>query len=252
MEWVLAIAASFCAGLIDAIVGGGGLILLPALFALFPHTPPATLFGTNKSASVWGTAMAVSQYARRVSVNWTVMLPGAMAALVGGFLGAWHVTLVDPGFLRKLLPFVLGAVFAYTLLKKEMGQVHAPHSSLRRARVLATLIGAVLGWYDGFFGPGTGSFLMIAMVRIMGFDFLHASVNAKILNLATNLAALTLFGLKGHVMWPVGLVMAVANVTGAFVGVRLALRHGSGFVRKLFIVVVGSLILKTLFDAYLK
>ncbi len=252
MELVLVSLASLLAGGIDSIVGGGGLILVPALFAVYPSAAPATLFGTNKSASVWGTTIATLQYARRVQLRWPVLLPAAGAALVGSFVGAWTVTQVNPDFLRRLLPFILLAVLLYTLAKKDLGSTHAPRHTHGRETALACAIGGVIGWYDGFFGPGTGSFFIFLFVRLLGYDFLNASASAKLLNVATNLAAIALFALKGHVWWKVGLVMAVANVVGSLIGTRLALKHGAGFVRGVFIVVVSALILKTGYDAFLK
>ena len=252
MDLLLVSLASLLAGGIDSIVGGGGLILVPALFAVYPNAAPATLFGTNKSASVWGTSIATVQYARRVQMRWAVLLPAAGAALVGAFIGAWVVTLIDPTFLRRLLPFILLAVLLYTLAKKDLGRTHAPRHAQGRETLLACAIGAVIGWYDGFFGPGTGSFFIFLFVRLLGYDFLNASASAKLLNVATNLAAIALFAMKGHVWWQIGLVMAVANVAGSLIGTRLALKHGAGFVRGVFIVVVGALILKTGYDAFLK
>lgn len=251
-ELLLAGAASLLAGLVDAIVGGGGLVLVPALFALYPTAPPATLFGSNKGASVWGTAFATLRYARQVQLRWAVLLPAAVAALAGGFTGAWTVTLVDPSLLRKALPFVLAAVLVYTLANKRLGQEHAPRHPLARERALACGVGLVIGWYDGFFGPGTGSFFIFLLVRLLGYDFLNASASAKLLNVATNAAALLLFALKGHVWWHLALVMAVANVAGSLVGTALALRLGAGFVRQVFIAVVGALILKTAYDSFFR
>ena len=252
MDLLLVSLASLLAGGIDAIVGGGGLILVPALFAVYLNAAPATLFGTNKSASVWGTGIATFQYARRVQMRWAVLLPAAGAALVGSFIGAWVVTLIDPSFLRRLLPFILLAVLLYTLAKKDLGRTHAPRHAQGRETLLACAIGAVIGWYDGFFGPGTGSFFIFLFVRLLGYDFLNASASAKLLNVATNVAAIALFAMKGHVWWQIGLVMAVANVAGSLIGTRLALKHGAGFVRGVFIVVVSALILKTGYDAFLK
>ncbi len=244
--------ASFAAGLIDAIVGGGGLVLLPALFATFPQAAPATLFGTNKSASVWGTSFAAGQYLKRVSLPWAQILPAVACAGLGALCGAWMVTRVDGSALRKALPLILGAVFVYTLVRKDLGAAHAPRHEAARARLIAAAIGLTVGWYDGFFGPGTGSFFIFALVRLLGWDFLHASAGAKLMNVATNLAALALFAAKGHVIWVLGLTMAVANVAGSLIGARLALRHGAGFVRGVFIVVVGALILRTSWDAWLR
>lgn len=252
MELALICLASLLAGGIDSIVGGGGLILVPALFAVYPSAAPATLFGTNKSASVWGTSIATVQYSRRVQMRWAVLLPAAGAALVGAFIGAWVVTLIDPSFLRRLLPFILLAVLLYTLAKKDLGRTHAPRHAQGRETLLACAVGLIIGWYDGFFGPGTGSFFIFLFVRLLGYDFLNASASAKLLNVATNVAAIALFAMKGHVWWQIGLVMAVANVAGSLIGTRLALKHGAGFVRGVFIVVVSALILKTGYDAFLK
>ena len=252
MELLIVSLASLAAGFVDAIVGGGGLILVPALFAVFPATHPATLFGVNKGASVWGTAVATAQYARRVNLRWSALLPAAAAGFAGSLAGAWLVTVISPGFLRKALPFVLLAVLAYTLLNKELGRHHAPRFSGQAETLVACCIGLVLGFYDGFFGPGTGSFLVFLLVRWLGYDFLNASAGAKLINTATNLAALAVFAYKGHVWWHFALTMALANVLGSLLGTRMALKHGAGFVRVVFIGVVSALILKTGFDAFLK
>jgi hypothetical protein len=159
---------------------------------------------------------------------------------------------IDPGFLRKALPFILLAVLAYTLARKELGRVHAPRLAGRREALAAGVIGVLIGFYDGFFGPGTGSFLVFLFVRTLGYDFLNASAAAKLVNTATNLAALVLFSLKGHVWWHFAVAMALANVAGSVIGTRLALRHGAGFVRGVFILVVSALILKTGWDAFLR
>ena len=166
--------------------------------------------------------------------------------------GAWTVTVISPDFLRRALPLVLLGVLAYTLARKDLGRSHAPRFSGRREMAAACLLGGTIGFYDGFFGPGTGSFFVFLFVRWLGYDFLHASASAKLLNTASNLAALMLFAWKGHVWWHFALVMAVANVLGSVLGTRLALKHGAGFVRGVFIVVVSALILKTGFDAYLR
>ena len=252
MELFIVSCASLLAGFVDSIVGGGGLILVPALFAVFPTTHPATLFGVNKGASVWGTAVATAQFARRVDMRWRALLPAAFAGFCGSFAGAWLVTVISPDFLRKLLPAILVAVLSYTLVKKELGKHHAPRFSGRAEVAAASSIGVVIGFYDGFFGPGTGSFFVFLFVRWLGYDFLNASASAKLLNTATNLAALILFAAKGHVWWHFALTMAVANVIGSLLGTRMALKHGAGFVRVVFIVVVSALILKTTYDAFLR
>ncbi|HRM92500.1 MAG: TSUP family transporter [Alicycliphilus sp.] len=252
MEWIIVSLASLLAGFVDAIVGGGGLILLPALFATFASAPPATLLGTNKAAAFWGTSMATWQYSKRVQIPWRAMLPGVAAGFVGSFIGAWAVTQMSPDFLRKLLPLVMVAVLAYTLAKKDLGLQHAPRFRGRTERLIVGTIGLVIGLYDGFFGPGTGSFFVFAFVRLLGYDFLNASVSAKLLNLATNVSAFILFAAKGHIWWHFMVPLAVANVLGSMLGTYMALRHGTGFVRAIFILVVGALILKTGYDAFLR
>ncbi|MED5620731.1 TSUP family transporter [Ideonella sp. BN130291] len=251
-ELLLVAAASGLAGFIDAIVGGGGLVLTPALFSVYPQAVPATLLGTNKGAAVWGTGWATLQYARKVSLRWAALWPAVVAALAGSFLGAWTVTQISADGLRKALPFVLLAVLLYTLWRKDLGQHHTPRFAGRHEALVATGVGATVGFYDGFFGPGTGSFFVFLFVRLLGYDFLHASASAKLLNTATNTAALTLFAFKGHVWWQVAAVMAVTNVVGSLLGTRLALKHGAGFVRIVFIVVVGALILKTGYDGLIR
>ena len=245
----LMLLASLGAGLVDAIVGGGGLIMVPALFGLFPQAVPATLLGTNKAASVWGTGWSAWQYARRVKLPSRRLAGAICAALLGAGLGAWLATQVPARPFRLALPAVLATVWAYTWWRKDLGRTHAPHWGPRHEASLATLLGGAVGFYDGLFGPGTGSFFVFALVRGLGWDFLHASAAAKRLNLATNVAALAWFIPHGHVAWALALPMAVANVLGSTLGTRLALRHGAGFVRGVFLLVVGVLILKTAWDA---
>lgn len=252
MELLFISLASLLAGLVDSIVGGGGLILLPALFATFPQAAPATLFGTNKSASIWGTAFATVQYSRRVKLPWRALLPAGAAGLLGSLAGAWAVTQVDPTVFRKALPLLLTVLLLYTLARKELGQAHSPRFAGRREAMVASGIGLVIGFYDGFFGPGTGSFLVFAWVRLLGYDFLNASASAKFINTATNFSALMLFAWQGHVWWHLALAMALANIAGSLIGTRLALKHGAGFVRQVFILVVLALICKTAWDTWLK
>ncbi|TXH87216.1 MAG: sulfite exporter TauE/SafE family protein [Rhodoferax sp.] len=252
MELLVVTLASLFAGFVDSIVGGGGLILVPALFATFPHAHPATLFGTNKGASVWGTGMATFQYSRRVQMRWQALAPAALACFMASLAGAWLVTVVSPQYLRKALPFVLLLVLVYTLAKKELGREHAPRFHGRGEALAASAIGALIGFYDGFFGPGTGSFLVFLMVRVLGYDFLNASAGAKLLNTASNLAAILLFAAKGHVWWHFVVAMALANMLGSVAGTHLALKHGASFVRTVFIAVVTLLIAKTGWDSFFR
>lgn len=244
--------AAFVAGLVDAVVGGGGLIQIPAIVSVFPKEVPATLLGTNKLASVFGTSVAAVNYAKRVRVAWSTAAPAALAAFALSFVGAWTVTRVPGDFVRSLLPFILLAVAVYTFRKKDLGSVHAPVHSGWTETALAVMLGACIGFYDGFFGPGTGSFLIFLFVRFFGFDFLSASAAAKVVNVACNVSALLWFGYSGHLIWQLGMLMAACQICGSLVGTRLALKHGSGFVRKLFLVVVSLLILKTGYDGVVR
>ena len=250
IELITVAAASGLAGFVDAVVGGGGLVLIPALFAAYPNAVPATLFGTNKGGAIWGTAWAALQFARRVTLARMTMAWGMAGALAGSFFGAWVVTLVSAKPLKQALPFVLLAILVYTVAKKQLGRDHAPRMAGRAEAIAAGVIGLGIGFYDGFFGPGTGSFFVFLFVRVLGYDFLHASAAAKRLNTATNFAALVLFAWTGHIWWPVAAVLAVANVAGSLLGTRLALARGAGFVRVVFIVVVSALILKTAWDSF--
>lgn len=252
IDFVMLGSAAFLAGLVDAVVGGGGLIQIPVLFSAFPNAVPATLLGTNKLASIFGTAAAAVNYARRVRVAWSAAAPAALAAGVFSFAGAYTVTKIPADFVRTLLPLILLAVAVYTFLKKDFGSIHAPLHTGSKERAIALAIGGCIGFYDGFFGPGTGSFLVFLFVRFFGFDFLGASAVAKVVNVACNFAALTWFGYSGHLWWQLGLLMAVCQVCGSLVGTRLAIKHGSSFVRKLFLVVVCVLIFKTGYDGFIK
>ncbi len=249
-EAVIVVLASGLAGFIDAIVGGGGLVLVPALFAVYPGAAPATLLGTNKSASVWGTALAAVQYARRIDLQWATVAPAALCALVTSALGAVVVQHLDARVLKQLLPFLLIAVLAYTVAKKNLGRTHTPVPPGTRRTLMAVAIGGGVGFYDGVFGPGAGSLLVFLFVRLLGHDFLHASAHAKVVNVVTNAAALATFAWAGHVWWHLAWAMAIANVAGSYLGSWLALRHGAGFVRGMFIVVVTLLIAKTGYDAF--
>jgi hypothetical protein len=241
-------AAAFVAGLVDAVVGGGGLIQIPALFAAYPGLPPATLFGTNKCASVVGTSAATWRYARRVKMPWRTILPAAAAAFAFSYAGAAAVAWLPKDAVRPLILALLVFAAVYTLKRKDFGQAHAPAHAGHRELIYATLLGGVIGFYDGFFGPGTGSFLIFLFVRFFGFDFLHASAGAKVVNVATNLAALAYFVPNGYWLPVLAAAMAAANLGGSMAGTWLALRHGSGLIRRVFLLVVGVLIVRFAWD----
>jgi uncharacterized membrane protein YfcA len=232
------------AGFIDAVVGGGGLIQVPALFGVYPQLPPAVLLGTNKAASIAGTAVASTRYLRRVSLSWRVLAPAVAAALLFAFLGAQAIAWLPRDAVRPLILILLVAVALHTFLRHDFGRLHAPRLSSGWEPWAGFVAGAVLGFYDGFFGPGTGAFLIFIFVRVFGWDLLTASASAKIVNVATNFTALAFFAVTGNVLWLTALAMAACNVAGAWAGSGMALARGTGFVRRIFLVVLVVLIAK--------
>lgn len=243
--------AAFAAGLIDAVVGGGGLIQIPALFTALPGESPASIFGTNKFSSVFGTSNAAWRYASRVRMPWRTTLPAAIAAFVFSYLGAMAVAWLPREVLRPMILILLVGAAAYTFRYKDFGAVHRPQHAGRIEFSYALIAGGIIGFYDGFFGPGTGSFLIFLFIRFFGFDFLHASAAAKVVNVATNLAALAYFVPNGYLLPAIAVLMAVFNVLGSLAGSHLALRYGSGFVRQIFLLVVSALILRFAYDTFI-
>lgn len=250
VDLVLLLAAALFAGFVDAVAGGGGLIQVPSLLMALPAESPATVFGTNKVASIFGTGNAALRYARRIALPWRIALPAAAAAFVFSFVGAAAVAWMPKSVVRPLVLCLLFLVLIYTVVRPEFGVVPGDRLAPRPERRAALLVGAVLGFYDGFFGPGAGSFMIFAFVHWFRLDFLHASSAAKVVNFSTNAAALAYFVPSGHVLWLVGLGMAVFNIAGALLGARLALRHGSGFVRGVFIAVAAVLIARLGYDSF--
>lgn len=245
----LLVLASFAAGWVDSIVGGGGLIQLPALLIGLPGgTPVATIAGTNKVPSSMGTAVASFAYLRQVRIPWLGLVPLVLGAAAGSSSGAQLTHLIDR---RAFTPLVLAAMVVvgwYTWRRPALGlHTNIRHSGWRGHAWLA-IIGSLVGLWDGFIGPGTGSFFLILLVAIMGYDFLLATTLAKVANLTTNLAAIVVFGLSGNILWGLALVMGVANLAGGFLGATTALRLGNRFVRKVFLAVVVVLGAKLAWD----
>ncbi len=248
LPWLIVIA--FVAGLVDAAVGGGGLIQLPGLFTTLPQQTPAALLGTNKFSSMFGTGAAAWRYARSVRFPWRPVLLAAAAAFVFSFLGATAVSLLSKGAVRPLVLALLVVMLGYTLAKKDFGALHRPREVGRRELGIALAMGAAIGFYDGFFGPGTGSFLIFLFVRFFGLDFLRASAASKVVNLATNVAALAFFVPSGNVLLVFAVPMAVANIAGSVAGTRMALRGGTPLIRRLFLALVVVLIARMGWDTF--
>ncbi len=235
---------SFVAGFVDAIIGGGGLIQTPAMLFILPQYPVPTLIGTTKIPSLAGSLMGAFQYSRRVAVAGRFIGPTMAIAFGASWLGSWTLTRVPNPFMKPLALVILTAVFLYTLAKKDFGQMPQRNVPAQQQRVRMWTMGAVVGFYDGFFGPGTGSFLVLGFIALIGFDFLRASAHAKLVNAATNLASVLFFVNKGGLLYAVALPMAVANLSGAFLGARLAILKGNRFIRVFFLLVIAATILR--------
>lgn len=244
---VLLVLAGFLAGWVDAVVGGGGLIQLPALL-LVPGITPVQALATNKLAGIMGTSVSAATYYRRVRPDLRTAAPMGLAALVGAAGGAALAVLLPERAIRLVILVALVAVFAYTVARPAVGRTTALRWTGRRHLGAASLLGFAIGVYDGLVGPGTGTFLVIGLVGLLGYAFLEASAKAKIVNALTNLGALLVFVPQGAPLWGLGLLVGAANVAGAYLGSRMAIARGSTFVRAVFLVVVGGLILRLAWD----
>jgi hypothetical protein len=239
---------AFLAGLIDSIVGGGGLIQLPALLIFLPNTAIPLIFGTNKLSSIVGTLAAAIRFSQEVTIDWSIVLISTTSAFICSFIGASAISIINPALMRPLILLMLVTVAIYTWFKKDLGLQHIIKVQGVKKSIYATLIGSLLGFYDGFFGPGTGSFLIFAFIGLLGFDFLRASASAKVVNFSTNLAAIIYFTSTNSIIYSIAIPMGVCNVFGAIIGAKLAIIKGSAFVRVFFIGVVSLLIVKLAYD----
>lgn len=243
-------AVAFTAGFIDAVVGGGGLIQLPAMLITFPDAPLPTLFGTNKTSAVAGKAVAAFQYARRVKFEFVLLIIVSVCALASSYAGAKAVSAINVKALKPVILVILILIAVYTYFKKDLGAAQTKQLPLRRKIIFGSLIGLSVGFYDGFFGPGTGSFFVLGFVVLMGYEFVTASAYAKILNCMTNIAALFVFLRQGNYMLPVAIIMGVANITGSIIGSHTAMKRGNGFIRKVFLIIVALMILRYGYDVF--
>jgi uncharacterized membrane protein YfcA len=246
---VLIVVAAFGAGWIDAVVGGGGLLQLPALL-LIPGILPVQALATNKLAGVFGTTTSAVTYYRRARPDLRTAIPMALIALAGSFGGAAVAIVLPASAFKPIIVVALLAVAVFTFFRPELGVAKKLRYQGRRHHITAGAIGLVIGFYDGLIGPGTGTFLVITLVALLGYDFLQSSAKAKIVNLATNLGALLLFIPHGAVLWLFGAILAVANVAGSYLGSRMAIARGSTFIRVVFLIVVVGLIGKLGVDVW--
>ncbi|MFL6133203.1 MAG: TSUP family transporter [Nocardioidaceae bacterium] len=240
---LLALAGLF-AGFVDAVVGGGGLVQLPALVVAFPGAAPVQVLATNKLAGSCGTSVSSVTYYRRVRPDPRTFVPLMTVAFVGSVAGAIVASHISKAAFNPIILVALVVVGTYVLLKPDIGRVTNLRFAGHRHTAAAVLAGLVIGFYDGALGPGTGSFFVFTLVGLLGYNFLEASAKARLANWATNVAALLVFALQGAVIWRVGLVVGLCNLLGSYVGARTAVSKGSGFVRVFFVVVVVAFIVK--------
>ena len=247
---VFILVAAFSAGFVDAIAGGGGLIQLPALLISFPDREVAEVSGTNKLGSIFGTSAAALNYRRNIKTDPKLLLAMVLPAFIGSGSGSLLATQISTEQLKLAIVLMLVAVFAYTLARPDLGKVEVLKGAAKRQRTVGAVAGLTIGFYDGFIGPGTGTLLMIVLVAALGFAFVGASAIAKVVNVATNFASILVFGISGSIMWVVGLAVGICNLAGGIIGSHVAIRRGSDFVRKFYLVVTFALIVRVLFDMF--
>ena len=235
--------AAFAAGFVDAIVGGGGLIQTPAALILLNAYPVVTAISCTKIPSFSGTLFAVIQYLKKVKINYTLTVVMCVIAFFSSFAGSELLSLVSNDFMKPVLLVILVGVAIYTYTKKDFGQHEAKDHPFKKELLFSIAISLTIGFYDGFIGPGAGSFLILAFISLLGYDFLHSSAQAKLVNLATNLGSIVLFTIKGKIIWSVAFPMAVCNAFGGMIGARMAIIKGNRFIRIFFlIIVIGTLL----------
>ena len=236
--------AAVTAGFVDAVVGGGGLVQLPALLVGLPGAAPTQVLATNKLASICGTSVSSITYYRRIKPDPRTFLPLMVFAFAGAVVGAVVASHIPRSAFDPIVLVALVVVGAYVLLKPDLGEVTELRFAGRNHTAAAVVTGLAVGFYDGALGPGTGSFFVFSLVGLLGYSFLEASAKARIANWATNLGALVVFVPQGEVLWRTGLILGACNLVGGYLGARTAVARGAPFVRIFFIVVVSGFIVR--------
>jgi len=244
---LIVVPVIFLAGVVDSIAGGGGLLSVPAYLAA--GLPPHFVLGTNKFSSSFGTFFATLRYHQHGLIDSRVALLSAFFALFGSFMGARAVLLINPDFLRYLLVILIPVIAAFTLFNRSMGQQnHSHHQTRQRKYFLAAIAATLIGFYDGFFGPGTGTFLILFYTLALKYDFVTANANTKVVNLASNVAAVLTFIINGKVIYAIGIPAAAAGIAGNLLGAKLVIKRGSSIIRPIFILALVLLLIKILYD----
>ena len=244
--------AMFTSGFIDAIAGGGGLIQTPAMLLSFPDKNPVEVVATSKTAAFFGTSTAAIQYRKFIKTDSRLLIAMVVPAFIGACFGSLLASHISSESFKSSIFFMMIAIFIYTLFKPDLGKVHVEKHSPRKMMVIGAIAACLIGFYDGLIGPGTGTMLMIALVAIMGFAFVGASAIAKVVNATTNLASIIVVGLRIGIMWKLGLVLAVANLAGGYMGSHMAIKKGSSFIRIFYLIVTGILILRLGYSLYIE
>lgn len=244
--------AAFAAGFIDSIVGGGGLVQTPAVLITLPQYPVATLLGTTKIPSFTGTTIAAIQYAGKVMLRRKLLIAMCCIALAAAYAGSMTVSLVSNSFMKPVIFVMLIIVAIYTFSQKDFGTAPAKKQGVNNELAYGFFFALVIGFYDGFIGPGAGSFLIVFFISMLGFDFLRASAHAKFVNMATNLGSIFFFGSSGHILYQFAIPMAICNFTGSFLGSRLAILKGNKFIRVFFLIVIIGTIIRFGYDIFFK
>lgn len=252
LNLILLGVAMFASGFIDAIAGGGGLIQTPAMLLSFPDRNPVEVVATSKTAAFFGTTTAAIQYRKFIKTDPKLLIAMVIPAFIGSGIGAHLASRISAGSYKSSIFFVMIAIFLYTLVKPELGKEHVEKHSPQKLMVIGSVAAFIIGFYDGLIGPGTGTILMIALVALMGFAFVGASAIAKVVNATTNLASIIVVGLTIGVMWKLGLVLAVANLAGGYMGSHMAIKKGSSFIRIFYLIVTGLLILRLGYSLFIE
>ena len=251
-EIIILCIAAFAAGFIDSIVGGGGLVQTPAVLVTLPQYPLSILLGTTKIPSMLGTSIAAYQYAVKVLIKWRLLLIMLPIALLAAYSGSLTLTHVNSTFMKPVFFCMLIIVLIYTYRKKDFGVAVTKSLSIKREQFYGGLFALLIGFYDGFIGPGAGSFLVLFFISVIGFDFLKASAHAKLVNVATNLGSIIFFSGHGSILYQYAIPMAVFNFLGSIFGARLAILKGNKFIRVFFLIVICGTILRFGYDIFLK